>query len=112
MRHDTFGRLAVRLTAEDAAAERRAHRHRTDEIGRRTITQARRFADQLVQTRVDIVGELDLGDWAQTVSAHANRDADNAAFVDRHVEPPLLACLFMYSCGCAKTPPKKTDQPP
>src|SRR3546814_4270149 len=26
MRHDTFGRLAVRLATEDAAAERRAHR--------------------------------------------------------------------------------------
>src|SRR3546814_3746965 len=51
MRHDTFGRLAVRLATEDAAAERRAHRHRAYAVGRRTVAQPRRFADHLVQTR-------------------------------------------------------------
>src|SRR3546814_11317253 len=45
MRHDTFGRLAVRLTAEDAAADRSAHRPRTDEIGPRPITPTRRLTD-------------------------------------------------------------------
>src|SRR3546814_2497421 len=42
MRHDTFGRLAVRLATEDAAAERRAHRHRAYEVGRRTVAQDRK----------------------------------------------------------------------
>src|SRR3546814_20594321 len=59
MRHNAFGRLAVRLAAEDAATERGSHRHRAYEVGRRTIAQPRGFADELVEPRVDIVGELD-----------------------------------------------------
>src|SRR3546814_4689053 len=51
MRHNAFGRLAVRLAAEDAATERGSHRHRAYEVGRRTIAQPRGFADELVEPR-------------------------------------------------------------
>src|SRR3546814_4120289 len=39
MGEDAFGRLRMRLPAEDAAAERRAHRDRRGELARRTIAQ-------------------------------------------------------------------------
>src|SRR3546814_1845022 len=56
-----FGRLRMRLPAEDAAAERRAHRDRRGELARRTIAQPRRLAHQLVERGIDVIGELDLG---------------------------------------------------
>src|SRR5512139_866669 len=60
VREDALGRLAVRLAAENAAAERRADRERRGELPRRAITQPRSLRHELVERGVDIVGELDL----------------------------------------------------
>src|SRR3546814_11869236 len=78
-----FGRLRMRLPAEDAAAERRAHRDRRGELARRTIAQPRRLAHQLVERGIDVIGELDLGHRAQAVRPHPHRAADDPAFGDR-----------------------------
>src|SRR3546814_9673799 len=86
MRHDAFGRLAVRLTAEDASPKGGPHCHWADEVVRRAVAQPSRLADELIEARIDIVGELNLGDRAQAVSAHPDRDAEDAPFVDRRVE--------------------------
>src|SRR3546814_5544407 len=79
IRHDAFGRLAVRLTAEDASPKGGPHCHWADEVVRRAVAQPSRLADELIEARIDIVGELNLGDRAQAVSAHPDRDADDAA---------------------------------
>src|SRR3546814_6937023 len=86
MGEDAFGRLRMRLPAEDAAAERRAHRDRRGELARRTIAQPRRLAHQLVERGIDVIGELDLGHRAQAVRPHPHRDADDPAFGDRSEE--------------------------
>src|SRR3546814_4677426 len=41
MRHDAFGRLAVRLTAEDASPKGGPHCHWADEVVRRAVAQPR-----------------------------------------------------------------------
>ncbi len=99
----------MRLAAENTAAERGAHGHRTDEIVRRTIAQARRLADQLVEPGIDIVGELDLGNRAKAIGAHADRDPDDPALVDRRVEHPGLAMLSLEARGGAEHAAEKAD---
>src|SRR3546814_1143992 len=46
MRHDAFGRLAVRLTAEDASPKGGPHCHWADEVVRRAVAQPSRLADE------------------------------------------------------------------
>jgi hypothetical protein len=55
----------VRLAAADAAAARRADRDRRVEFAAGAIADARQLADDLVVGRIDVVGELNLGDRAQ-----------------------------------------------
>jgi hypothetical protein len=95
MGEQRFRALAVRLPAEDAAAERRTHGDRRGELARRTIAQPRRFGHELVQPRIDIVGELDLGHRPQAIGGHAHRHADDAALADRRIEHarPAMARL-------------------
>ena len=95
MREQTFRALAVSLATEDAAAKRCPNGHRTDEVAGGTVAQSRRFADQLIEAWVDIIRKLDLRHRAQTVSCHANADANDAAFSNRRIEHARLAMLFL-----------------
>ena len=94
--------LAVRLPAVDAAAARHAHGHRCGELGARSVAQACGFRDQLVEARVDVVGELDLDHGTQAVGAHSHGGADDAAFGDRRVEDPRAAVLGLQPFGAAE----------
>ena len=101
--------LAVGLPAKDPAAEGRSHRHRRDEFARRPIAQPRRFGDQLIQPRIDVIGELDFRHRAQSVSSHADSGPDDPAFVDRRIEHAGLAMLLLQAMGCAEHAAEITD---
>ncbi len=94
-----FGRLAVRLAAEDAAAIRRADGQRQDEFAGRAIAQPRGFRDDLVEGGIDVIGELDLGDGAQAIGGHADRGGDDAVLGDRRVEDARLAVFALQAFG-------------
>src|ERR1700731_5425712 len=109
MREDRLDALAVRLAAEDAAAARRPYRDRRPELAARAITQPRRFRDQLVGRRIDVIGELDLDDRPEPVGAHADRDRQHAALGDRRVEDALLAMLLLQAISDAEDAAVKPD---
>ena len=102
VREQHLGALRVRLAAADAAAAGHAHRDRRVEIPGAAIAQPRELADDLVVGRIDVVGELHLGHGPQTVHAHADRRADDAALGDRRVEHAMLAVLALQSVGAAE----------
>src|SRR3546814_1464155 len=91
MGEDALRRLAVGLPAEDAAAKGRAYGDGGSELACRAIAQPRRLRHKLVQRRIDVIGELDLGHGPQAIGGHADRNARYAAFGDRRVEHPRLA---------------------
>src|SRR3546814_20486712 len=66
-------------------------------------------SDQLIQARIDIGGELDFGHRAQAIGAHADRDPDDAAFVDRRVEHAGLAMFFLQARRRAEHTAEKAD---
>ena len=77
-------------------------RDRRGEVAGRAIAQPRRLGDDLVGGRIEVVGELDLGHRAQAVGAHADGDADDAAFGDRRVEHARVAVLGLQAFGAAE----------
>ena len=92
----------MRLAAADAAAAGRAHRHRRVELAGAAIADARELAHDLVVGRIDVVGELDLGDGPQAVDRHADRRGDDAAFRDRRIEHAVLAVFALQPVGDAE----------
>src|ERR1700722_6920516 len=56
----------------------------------------------LIVARIDIIGELDLGDRPKPIGAHADRHGDDPRFVDRRVEAARLAVLALQALGAAK----------
>ena len=76
----------MRLPAVDAAAGGHAHDDRRRKVARRAIAQTCGLRHQLVVGRIKVIGELNFGHRPQAVCAHADRDADDAAFGDRRVE--------------------------
>ena len=102
MREHRFRALAMRLPAEDAAAAGHAQRDRRREVARRAIAQPCGLGDDLVRCRIEVVGELDLRHRPQAIRAHADRDADDAAFGDRRVEHARLAVLGLQPLGAAE----------
>src|SRR3546814_17919669 len=55
----------------------------------------RGFRDDLVDRRVDIGGELNLGDGAQTIAGHADGRGDDAIFGNWRVEHPGAAIFAL-----------------
>ena len=102
VREDGFGTLRMRLPAADAAAAGRADHDRRREITGAAIADAREFARDLVHGRIDVVGELDLGDGLQAVHRHADGRGDDAAFGDRRVEHAMFAVLSLQAVGDAE----------
>src|ERR1700682_1794041 len=92
----------MRLTAADAASAGRANGHRCEELPGAAVADARQFADDLIEARVDVIRELNLGDRAQAVHAHADRSGDDAALGDGRVDDTMLAVLALQSLGSAK----------
>src|SRR3984893_17777618 len=85
----------MRLAAADAASAGRTNSHRCEELPGAAIAEARQFADDLIEARIDVIRELNLGDRAQAVHAHADRGGDDAALGDGRVEDTMLAVLAL-----------------
>ena len=109
MGEQRLGALAVGLPAKDPAAKGRTHRDRGDEFPGRTVAQARRFGNQLVQPRIDVVGKLDFRHRAQAIGPHPHCRADDPAFVDRGIEHAALAELLLQAGGGAEHPAEIAD---
>ena len=83
VRENPFRTLRVRLAAANAAAAGRANGHRREELPGAAIADARQFAADLIEARINVVGELNFRDRAQAVHAHADGGGDDAALGDR-----------------------------
>ena len=79
--------------AVDAAAARCADHERHTEVSVGAIPDPRRLAHDLIERRVDEVGELDLSDGEQAVQSHPDRDADDARLREGGVEDASFAEL-------------------
>src|SRR5260370_41075956 len=88
-----FRTLRMRLTAADPASAGSPNGHRCEELSGAAIADARQFADDLIEARIDVVRELNLGDRAQAVHAHADGGGDDAALGDGRVGDPRLPGL-------------------
>ena len=104
-----FGRLAVRLPAEDAAAIGSADDHRHRPFAGGAIAHLGDFADDLVVAGVDVVGELDLDQRLDAIGGHADGGRDDPAFADRSVERALLAEFLLKSVGDSEDAAEKAD---
>ncbi len=102
VREDGLGTLRVRLATANAAAAGRADHDRRGEIAGAAITDARELARDLVHRRVDVVGELDLGDRLQPVHGHADGRGHDAALGDRRIEHALIAVFSLQAIGDAE----------
>ena len=97
-----LGALAVGLATVNPAAAGHADGHWRDKLAGRAVTQARRFRNNLVGRRVEVVGKLDFGHRAQAVGTHAHGGTDDATFRDRCVEHSRTAVLGLQAFGAAK----------
>ncbi len=104
-----FRTLRMRLPAADAAAAGRANGHRCEELAGAAIADARQFAADLIEARIDVVRELNLGDRAQSVHAHADRGGDDAALGDGGVDDAVFAVLALQPFRGAKYAAEITD---
>ena len=92
----------MRLPAANAAAGRRTDGHRGEELAGAAVAQPRELAHDLIEARVDVVGELNLGDRPQAVHGHADGGRDDAALRDRRIEHAILAVLALQPLGGAE----------
>src|SRR5882672_7806103 len=92
----------MRLAPADAAAAGRANGYRCEKLAGAAIADARQFAADLIEARIDVVRELNLGDRAQPVHAHADRGGDDAALRDGGVDDAMLAVLALQPFRGAK----------
>ena len=97
-----LGTLRMRLAAANAAAAGRADGHRRKEFAGAAIAQPRQFAHDLIEARIDVVGELNFRHRPQPVHAHADGRGHDAPLGDRRIEHPMLAVLALQSLGGAK----------
>ncbi len=95
-------RLGMIQRAADAAPVRRPNHHRHAELPVRAVAHLGRFVDDLVERRVDEVGELDLADRPDAVERHADADADDGQLGQRAVDDPARAELGEEALGCAE----------
>src|SRR3546814_13876031 len=101
---DTFGRLAVGLSAINPAAIRAADRNRRPPFASRSVPQSCGFRNQLVRGRIDIVSELDLDDGTLAVCAHPDRNSDATAFRHRGIQHACAAVFGLEPPGSTNTP--------
>jgi hypothetical protein len=102
MRKDRLGALAVRLSAEYAAPGRHADCDRRGELSAGAIAQPRGLRDKLIGCWINVVGELNFRDRAQSVRGHADRRRDDAPLGNRRVEDAAATVLMLKPFGHAK----------
>ena len=99
VREERLDRLRVVEGAVHAAAVRRPHDHRHAEAVVRAVAHPRGLGHELVEGRVDEVGELDLGDRPEAVDGRADRGADDHRLGERRVDDPVVAELAPEPVG-------------
>ena len=109
VREERLDRLRVVQGAVHAAAVRRADDHRDAEAVVRAVAHPRGLGHQLVEGRVDEVGELDLGDRPQAVDGRADRGADDHRLGQRRVDDPVVAELAPQPVGGQEHPALLAD---
>ncbi len=103
-----LGALGMGLSATDAAATGRAYRDRGEVFAAAAMAQPCQLADDLVDGRIDVIGELHLDHGTQAVDAHADGRGDDAAFGDRCVEGAVGAVFVIQALGAAEYAAEKT----
>ena len=91
------GRPVARLESildSDSASEGRPNDKRTSKLGSGAVSHLGRFIDELIESGIDKIGELDLRYGPETVDSHPYRHPDNCRFGQRRVEGPLGTELF------------------
>src|SRR5580693_737395 len=109
MGKNPFRALRMCLTTADAAAAGCANGYGREELPGAAIADAREFAADLIEARVDVIGELNLCDRPQPVHAHADGGGDDAALGDGRIDDAVFAVFALQSLGGAKHPPEITD---
>lgn len=71
-------------------------------IGASSEPRLRRLVDQLVESRVHVVRELDLGDGLHALEGGADGEPDDALLAQRRVEHPVVAKLAREVHGAAE----------
>ena len=94
--------LRVVQRSVHAAAPRGAHDERHREVAVGAVVDLGRLAHQLVEGRVDEVGELDLGDGPHTRQRQPDGHTDDARLGQRRVEHARLAELGEQAVGGAE----------
>src|SRR5882757_2935799 len=72
------------------------------------ITGLGNFRYQLVESRINIIGKLNLHDRFYAHSAHPYGGPDNISFLDSRIEDPVITEFFSQG-GCL---PENAAQPP
>ena len=109
VREQCLGALRMGLAAADAAAAGRADRDRGGEVPRGAIAQPRQLAHDLIEPRIDVVGELDFRHGLEAVGSHTDGRADDAAFGNRRIQHALIAVLALQAFGGAEHPAEEAD---
>src|SRR2546428_7569003 len=110
-----LGGLAVIMPAADSAAEGRADRHRDGELAPGSIAHLCGLRDDLVESGINEVQELDLGHGPQAIERHPDRGPDDAAFGERRIEdavPELVEQAFRapeHAAAAADVLPEHDD---
>ena len=94
VREQRLHRLRVVQPAVDTGAIGGPDHDGAGEVAVGAVPQAGRLLHDLVEGRVDEVGELDLDDREQAAEGHADAMADDRGLRQRRVDHPLLAELL------------------
>ena len=95
-------RLGVVEAAVNPTAERRADDDRHGPVAVGAVARPGCLADDLVESRVDEVGELDLGDGDQAVERRADSDSNDRRLGKGRVEHARLAESRVETLGGAE----------
>ena len=97
------------LAAANATAAGRADGDWREKITRGAIAQPGQLGNDLVVTRVDVIGELNFGNRAQSVDTHSDGAADDTAFGNRRIDHPVFTMLPLQAVRGAKHAAEVTD---
>jgi hypothetical protein len=99
----------VVVPAADAAADRHAHHDRRRILAARAVTKLRQLVHDLIEGRIDVVAELDLGDRTHPVQRHPDCGADDPRLRQGRIDAAISAELFLQTAGGPKDAAETPD---
>src|SRR3569833_3991138 len=109
MREDGFRTLRVSLSTANTTTARGTHRHGRGEFTRRAIPQPRKLTHHLVETGINVVSELNLGDGLQPIDAHSNGRRNDSTLGNRRIQHAVHTVLALQSVGHTEDTTKVTN---